>query len=72
MNQQDETESTPEQSADLNVGRRDLLKLTGAGIAALGVTLVVNIPLTKAQDMSNGAANFYTSDKVTLQTMSSS
>ena len=28
---------------------------------------VVNIPFAKAQDMSNGANNFYTSDRVTLQ-----
>ena len=28
---------------------------------------VVNIPFAKAQDVSNGANNFYTSDKVTLQ-----
>ena len=47
--------------------RRNLLKLAGAGVAALGVISVVNIPFAKAQDMSNGADNFYTSDKVTLQ-----
>ena len=28
---------------------------------------VVNIPFAKAQHVSNGADNFYTSDKVTLQ-----
>jgi fermentation-respiration switch protein FrsA (DUF1100 family) len=66
MNRQNETENTSPQ-ADLDIGRRDLLKLTGAGVAALGMTSVLNVPFSKAQDMSNGAANFYTSDKVTLQ-----
>jgi hypothetical protein len=43
------------------------LKLTGAGAAALGVASVLNLRFAKAQDMSNGAANFYTSDKVTVR-----
>ena len=55
MNQQDETESTPEQSADLNAGRRDFLKQTSAGVAALGMMSIIDIPFAKAQDMSNGA-----------------
>lgn len=46
--------------------RRDVLKMTGAGIAAVGVISVAP-PFAVAQDMSNGAANFYTSDKVNLQ-----
>ena len=66
MSQQNETENTPEQ-AGLDVGRRNLLKVTGAGVAALGMTSVLKIPFAKAQDMSNGAANFYTSDRVTMQ-----
>jgi fermentation-respiration switch protein FrsA (DUF1100 family) len=44
-----------------------LLKLTGATVAALGMTLGLHIPLAKAQDMPNGADNFYTSDRVTVQ-----
>jgi hypothetical protein len=55
------------EQAGLDVDRRNLLKLTGASVAALGVTSVLNIPFAKAQDMSNGADNFYTSDRVTLQ-----
>jgi uncharacterized protein len=36
-------------------------------VAPVGVTSVVNISLAMAQDMSNGANNFYTSDKVSVQ-----
>jgi fermentation-respiration switch protein FrsA (DUF1100 family) len=57
---------TSEQDADLNVGRRDLLKLTSAGVAALGLS-AVNIPFAKAQNMTSGHDNFYTSDQVTLR-----
>lgn len=67
MRKQDCTENEAEQQAGPDVGRRNLLKLTGAGVAALGMTSVLNIPFAKAQDMSNGAANFYTSDRVTVQ-----
>ena len=67
MHAHNETENTIEQRAGLDVGRRNLLKLTGAGVATLGVMSVLNIPFAKAQDMSNGADNFYTSDRVTVQ-----
>ena len=50
-----------------DLGRRNLLKLTTAGAAALGALPILNVPLAKAQDMSSGANNFYTSDRVTLQ-----
>lgn len=53
--------------SNFDVDRRNLLKLTGAGVAALGAMSVVGMPFAMAQDMSNGADNFYTSDKVTLQ-----
>jgi fermentation-respiration switch protein FrsA (DUF1100 family) len=43
------------------LARRGLLRLTGAALT------ILNIPSAKAQDMSNGAANFYTSDRVTVQ-----
>ena len=46
--------------------RRGLLK-TGAGLATLGVVSLIDLPFAKAQDMTNGANNFYTSDRVTLQ-----
>jgi len=67
MSNHKEIENTAHQPGDLDVDRRNLLKLTGAGVAALGVASLLNIPFTKSQDMSNGADNFYTSDRVTLQ-----
>jgi uncharacterized protein len=67
MHTQDRPDNTIEQRASLDVGRRNLLKLTGAGVATLGVMSVLNIPFAEAQDMSNGAGNFYTSDSVTVQ-----
>jgi fermentation-respiration switch protein FrsA (DUF1100 family) len=67
MNKQNGTENIVEQGDDLDVDRRNLLKLTGGAIAAFGVILILNIPFAKAQDMSNGADNFYTSDSVTMQ-----
>ena len=41
--------------------------MTGASVAALGAMSILNIPFAKAQDMSNGADNFYTSNRVTMQ-----
>lgn len=67
MHEHNETKNVLERDAGPDVGRRNLLKLTGASVAALGVTSVLNIPFAKAQDMSNGADNFYTSDRVTMQ-----
>jgi uncharacterized protein len=67
MHKQNRTENKTEQRSGLDVGRRNLLKLTGAGVAALGMTSFVDIPFAKAQDMSNGANNFYTGNRVTLQ-----
>jgi fermentation-respiration switch protein FrsA (DUF1100 family) len=49
------------------IDRRQLLKMTGAGVVAFGAASLFDTTNAKAQDMSNGAANFYTSDKVTLQ-----
>jgi hypothetical protein len=59
--------SVVDQQPGLDVGRRNLLKLTGAGVAALGAMSILDLPFAKAQDMSNGANNFYTSDRVNLQ-----
>ncbi|WGR56468.1 alpha/beta hydrolase (plasmid) [Paracoccus versutus] len=56
-------------TADLNIDRRKLLKVTGAGMAALGAMSILNIPTAEAQDMSNGADNFYTSDQVSKETV---
>ncbi|MFH1805091.1 MAG: alpha/beta hydrolase [Pseudomonadota bacterium] len=44
---------------------RSFLQKTGAAIAGLGMMSAAN--LASAQDMSNGADNFYTSDKVTVE-----
>ncbi|MES5047826.1 alpha/beta hydrolase [Rhizobium nepotum] len=52
---------------NIGIDRRRLLKMTGAGVAALGAMSIFDTSNAKAQDMSNGAANFYTSDRVTLQ-----
>ncbi|MBB3387246.1 hypothetical protein FHT73_005976, partial [Rhizobium sp. BK098] len=49
----------------LGFDRRQVLRMTAAGIAALAATSLSDTNLAEAQDMSNGAANFYTSDKVT-------
>ncbi|WP_287180964.1 hypothetical protein [Mesorhizobium sp.] len=43
------------------------MKLTGAGVATFSAASLFNLPFAKAQDMSNGANNFYTSDQVTLE-----
>ncbi|HEX8225385.1 MAG TPA: alpha/beta hydrolase [Allosphingosinicella sp.] len=50
-----------------NLSRRSLLR-TAAAAAALGLVSVAAIPsAAKAQDMSNGADNFYVSDSVTVR-----
>jgi fermentation-respiration switch protein FrsA (DUF1100 family) len=62
--------TTPDQdmqTSKTGIGRRNLLKMTGAGVAALGALSIFDSTTAKAQDMSNGASNFYTSDRVTLQ-----
>lgn len=46
-------------------GRRNLLRL--AGVSTLGALSILTVPFAKAQDMSNGASNFYTSERVTAQ-----
>lgn len=45
---------------------RPFLKVAVAGMVALGIAATLAMPAV-AQDMSNGAANFYTSDKVIMQ-----
>jgi fermentation-respiration switch protein FrsA (DUF1100 family) len=54
----------------VGVSRRNILKMTGAGIATFGATSFLTAPFAKAQDMSNGADNFYTRDSVTKQKVS--
>ncbi|MGE3148285.1 MAG: alpha/beta hydrolase [Pseudorhodoplanes sp.] len=55
------------EGSDFDLGRRNALRLAGLGVAALGVMPFANLSIARAQDMSNGANNFYTSDKVNLQ-----
>jgi fermentation-respiration switch protein FrsA (DUF1100 family) len=66
MNEKHGTEDLV-RNCGLDIDRRHLLKMTGVSVAALGAMSILNIPEAKAQDMSNGADNFYTSDRVTLQ-----
>jgi hypothetical protein len=51
----------------IDFGRRRALKFAGLGVATVGLMPLLNISSAKAQDMTNGANNFYTSDKVALQ-----
>jgi fermentation-respiration switch protein FrsA (DUF1100 family) len=53
-------------SSDAAIDRRDLLK-GGAGAAMLGAISILPTSIAKAQDMTNGADNFYTSDWVTVR-----
>jgi uncharacterized protein len=65
MNTRSETSAEGRQSVDS--GRREALKLAGLGLATLGIAPFINLPFARAQDMSNGANNFYTSNKVSLE-----
>lgn len=47
--------------------RRQLLKVTAASVAALGISSILNMSEAEAQGMSNGADNFFKSDKATLE-----
>ena len=51
----------------IDLDRRNLLTLTGASMATFGMMSILPISFAKAQDMTSGANNFYTSDTVTLQ-----
>ncbi len=50
------------------VSRRSLLQLVGA--VSLGAMALINAAPASAQDMSNGASNFYVSDRVTVEKVS--
>ncbi|NYZ11820.1 alpha/beta hydrolase [Azospirillum sp. RWY-5-1] len=54
---------------DIDTDRRALLRLTGAGVAAIGVLGAAGGSPAAAKDLSRGAANFHTSDRVTRQTV---
>jgi uncharacterized protein len=54
-------------STGRSAGRRLLGRLAGTGAMVIGMLSAVEVPRLGAQDMSNGANNFYTSDQVTVQ-----
>jgi uncharacterized protein len=66
MTKQQRTENPASDRVGQDVSRRTVLKVTG-GLAALGAASSLHIPFVDAQDLSNGADNFYTSDAVTAQ-----
>ena len=51
MNKRIGAENAVEQQAGLDVGRRNLLKLTGAGVAVLGAASLFNFSKSEAQNM---------------------
>ena len=59
------TEVPAAQPESATVARRSLLT-TGLSVA-LGISSILDATPAKAQDMSNGANNFYVSDRVTVQ-----
>lgn len=61
------TDKAPAASTHDRLDRRTMLKVSGAGIAAAGMTSLLGAPESAAQDMSRGAANFYTIDRVTRE-----
>lgn len=60
----DQFNSHGSDDADMHVDRREVLKLSGTGITALGTMSVLGVSPAMAQDMANGADNFYVSDRV--------
>jgi fermentation-respiration switch protein FrsA (DUF1100 family) len=70
MTQRVETDPVPVRETDVVVDRRKLLKMTGAGLASIGMTSLFDASISKAQDMSNGADNFYRSEHLNLQKIS--
>jgi uncharacterized protein len=52
MRKHDISGDPAEQACGLNFGRRDLLKLTGAGVAAFGAASLFNNSGAEAQNMS--------------------
>lgn len=63
------TPRLPAADRDIDTDRRALLRLTGTGVAAIGVLGTVGGSPAAAQGLSRGAANFYSSDRVTRQTV---
>jgi fermentation-respiration switch protein FrsA (DUF1100 family) len=70
MNKHRPTDNMSDRTGNHDLGRRDLLKLAGAGAAALGMTSFLNIPFAEAQTVAEGADIFYKSDRVALKKVS--
>lgn len=71
MSVHDETENASTHTDEPNVGRRNLLKLAGAGIAAVGSAALFDIPDAEAQNMTEKWDKvFPKSDKVDHQKIS--
>ena len=68
MQMEHETSRKAEQIS--SVSRRKLLAMSGACVAALGAMSFAGVTPAMAQDMSDGANNFYVSDRVTVQKVS--
>lgn len=64
MTRHNDQSTVPPGTPDAN--RRSLWQRAAAGVAVLGLASALSSPAS-AQDMANGAANFYTSDRVTVQ-----
>ena len=76
--------NTTTQGIQAGVSRRNIIKLTGAGAAAIGLSSAAGLagagpafaaPTVSPKDLepgdtSNGADNFYTSNQVTLKKIS--
>jgi len=67
MSNKQETEIVMQEPSGTDSDRRHFLKMAGTGVVALGAVSILGTPSAMAQDMSNGADNFYKSDRVTLQ-----
>lgn len=60
----------PSAATARGLDRRQMVTLAGAGVVAMATPTLGFPTSVKAQDMSNGADNFYTSDLVTKQAVS--
>lgn len=72
MTTHDQTAEMVNDASNRSFGRRDFLRLTGTALTALGVGVTVGSTAFAAEagyvpDLSNGADNFYRSDRVDVQ-----
>ena len=67
MTQDNDTRTEAAAQGGLPVDRRNIIKMAGAGAVALAMMSFGHSESALAQDMSNGADNFYVSDSVTIE-----